>query len=189
MAGFILPQLFTAMCLPPTLTQNAGGTISGAGLIFTGTAGAVWYEARANVAVSSGKWQWETDATNISTTESWISGIKATSGTLGSTAWYNAGYTNGACFGVMDNSVKVYAAASGAFASSIANGSVVTHLLDLDAGTYILKKDGTSLGTMFSGISGEFAPACQMYSSSAITYRFRSLTHPETGYSDLCAVA
>lgn len=168
----------------------SGVTFSGGNLIVTGPA-AAWGECRSTSAgKSAGKWQWEvTCGGSIGAGEQFVCGIKTTTGTETSIHWYSASYvagTYGTVYGVQDNDQKVTNATRSAFTTGLVAGSVITFLLDMDAGTLIVKVNGVNKGTVYSGISGTFEPACSIYSNSTTaTFKFGQLTYPEAGYSNL----
>ena len=121
-----------------------------------------WVQGNSTIGVSSGKWYWEvtwSSGTNI------INGITKSplsASYVGSTSdsWgYSGGflYNNGS---------------SSSYGASLSVGDVIGVALDLDAGTLVFYKNGTSQGQAASGLSGTFFPAISVYGTTSENVNF-----------------
>lgn len=142
---------------------NDGVTLTNANLDFyVGTSDRK--QVNGTIAVSSGQWYWEVDITS----DGALIGIEESSyhprdGNrtglhTGGYAWrLDDGYkygNNGAISALFDNSVN--------------GGDLIGVALDLDVGTLTFYKNGSSVGTAFTGISGSFVPSVGDGSNSRI---------------------
>jgi len=104
------------------------------------------------MAVSSGKWYWEvalvTQATFVQI------GIVSVTATLA--AYLESMST--ALYFISGNKGTGPSGVNVAYGSTVANGDNVGVALDMDAGTLTFYKNGVSMGTAFTGISGTYTP-------------------------------
>ena len=169
--------------------QSANGTLSNGNLDITQTS-AAWAMYRSTMFVSSGKWFWEltignnqystigicTDVYHMaSATNNWVNGSAEMFGYYP----YNGKKYNGG------------SNASYATADTSAAGSVIGVALDMDNGTLAFYKDGTSLGTAYTGLTGKnVSPTHWLYNqSNADSYNFgqRPFAYtPPTDHLSLC---
>jgi hypothetical protein len=136
------------------------------------------------IAVSSGKWYWECTPTD--TTVQQLFGIIAVRNTSlpnypgGSSDSYGYYATNGN---------KYNNSSSSSYGASYGNGDVIGVALDLDAGTLVFYKNGSSQGTAYSSLSGTFAPASGDGATNAWTANFGQRAFAYTapsGFKALC---
>jgi hypothetical protein len=137
-----------------------GGTFANGNLELT-TSSSGYSSTRSTIAVSSGKWYWEVTFSNNNV----VLGIAPSSGARplvpGNTSTSYA-------FDCWDGDKRNNDTTS-TYASSLIVGDVLGVALDLDNGTLTFYKNGTSLGTAFSSISGTFSP-CVADAISAASY-------------------
>ena len=147
--------------LNPLDRQSTNGTLSNGNLDLT-WATATWVIYRATMHVSSGKWYWEVTLGNNQYS---IFGIIPTNYAMStSNNYWIAQVPNAYCFyPYTGNKYDNTSSSSYATADTSASGTVYGMALDLDAGTMTYYKNGVSLGTAFTGISGSFAPAAGLY--------------------------
>jgi hypothetical protein len=150
--------------------------------------GAVWNADRATVGVSSGKWYWEVTVNVVGFT--FAGGVMKTElAILNNTFPGNISYPSGSSFGYYFTGSKYGGGLSNAaYGASYTNGDTIGTALDLDAGTITFYKNGVSQGVAFTGLSGEFAPATGLYSTSNHDVNFgqRPFAYtPPTGYKKL----
>ena len=118
---------------------------------------------RSVVGVSSGKWYWELKSTGSRRP---VTGVMKAASSLGSfpgddaTSWAYYGLSGG----------KYHASAQSNYGATWGSPSdTIGVLLDMDAGTLAFAKNGVSLGTAFSGISGVVYAATGGDTDSAIS--------------------
>jgi hypothetical protein len=117
------------------------------------TAGGAISQCGGTMFVSSGKWGFEYTKTTGSASE--MVGIMAD--TAVQTDYL---HNQSDAFFYYTLNGNAYTAGSGsAFGSALVVSDTLEFLLDLDAGTLDIKKNGTLIGTAFSGLSGAFAAA------------------------------
>ena len=118
--------------------------------------------ARCDTFKSSGKWYWEITINTGNVTDGYVFiGIGTSSATISSYLCSNAygwGYDLGAR--------KCTNATFGAYGAEAGTGSIISVLLDLDAGTLIFWKNGSTQGTAYTGLSGSFAPMVSLYAAN-----------------------
>jgi len=139
------------------------------------------------IAVSSGKWYWETvmtvGAANLACFG--IAGINTTQAYFA-----NSGTDTG--YGYSGTGVKTTNGTAVSYGSTFTVGDVIGAALDLDAGTIAFYKNGVSQGTAYTGISGTFYPAgANGNSSSTKTLVFNFGQRPfaytaPSGFKALC---
>ena len=133
------------------------------------------------IGVSSGKWYWEVTPTSVSANMIGISKDVtplAEWTTTNGLAYYSANgnkYTNGS---------------GSAYGATFTNGDVIGVALDMDAGTLVFYKNGTSQGTAFSGISGTYFASFQNPgANNQVSFNFGQRPFAYTapsGYKALC---
>ena len=137
------------------------GTVTRSNANLTSTDGGTTYglESFGTIAVSSGKWYWETTLTSAG-------GIYANIGVVDLNSPLAAPSTHtGICYrqsnGYKDSGSSVYtgAGAGTSYGATYAAGDVIGTALDLDAGTITFYKNGVSQGVAYTGISGNYTPA------------------------------
>jgi len=142
----------------------------------------VWTnQARSTFFVDSGKWYWEVTL-SPGTGGFWKAGIRDAAAALTATTTTSTGYEYVA-FNGNKNAPGVYSS----YGSALTAGDVLAFALDMDAGTITAYKNNTSLGTMFSGLSGSYSPTVSMY-NSFISFNFgqRPFAYtPPTGFLKL----
>jgi len=138
-------------------------------------------QARSTFFVDSGKWYWEVTL-SPGTGGFWKAGIRDAAAALTATTTTSTGYEYVA-FNGNKNAPGVYSS----YGSALTAGDVLAFALDMDAGTITAYKNNTSLGTMFSGLSGSYSPTVSMY-NSFISFNFgqRPFAYtPPTGFLKL----
>lgn len=152
----------------------------------------LWATTGASIAVSTGKWYWETTHSNlIHTSSETMVGILS-SGALGAHLMGNntfVGNPSGG-YGYYSGDGNKYNNGTGvAYGSALANGDVIGIALDADAGTLTFYKNNVSLGVAYSGLTGPYMPATS--SRSGVVYSNfgqRPFTYtPPTGFKALCS--
>ena len=144
-------------------SQMAGGTatIADGNLKASDSGTSYGVFAQGTIAVSSGKWYWEIDASTVGGTYGTV-GIRLESlqGTDGAGYFYQSS----------GNKVTtIYGGGSASYGSSYTSGDNIGIALDLDAGTLAFYKNGVSQGTAFSSLSGSFS-ACVGDGQNATQY-------------------
>ena len=135
------------------------------------------------IAVSSGKWYWECTPTD--TTAQQLFGIIAASNTAFPTY---PGQTSDSYGYYAFNGNKYTGGTATAYGAAYGNNDVIGVALDLDAGTLVFYKNGTSQGTAYSGLSGTFMPAAGDGATNAWVANFgqRPFAYtPPTGFKAL----
>ena len=138
-------------------------------------------QARSTFFVSSGKWYWEVTL-SPGTGGFWKAGIRDAAAALTATTTTSTGYEYVA-FNGNKNAPGVYSS----YGSALVNGDVLGFALDMDAGTITVYKNNTSLGVMFSGLSGSYSPTVSMYNSFiSLNFGQRPFAYtPPTGFLKL----
>jgi hypothetical protein len=116
-------------------------------------------QARSTFFVSSGKWYWEVTF-SPGTGSFWKAGIRDAAAALTSNNSSSTGYEYYAY-----NGNKQATGVNSSYGSGLTAGDVLGLALDMDAGTITAYKNNTSLGVMFSGLSGSYSPTVSMYNS------------------------
>ena len=116
-------------------------------------------QARSTFFVSSGKWYWEVTY-SPGTGSFWKAGIRDAAAALTSNTTSSTGYEYYAY-----NGNKQATGVNSSYGSALTAGDVLGLALDMDAGTITAYKNNTSLGVMFSGLSGSYSPTVSMYNS------------------------
>lgn len=141
---------------------------------------------RSTLAVSSGKWYWETKATALvgNSSEAGIRLVNSAWSSGNAVGFYPDGYVYMAANGNKQNNNI-----SSAFGSGLITNDILGHALDMDTGTYQIYKNGTLIGTMFSGLSGTYSPAVNAAASETWLLNFGQTSFaytPPTGFKSLC---
>ena len=135
------------------------------------------------IAVSSGKWYWECTPTDTSAQQ--LFGIISASNTAFPTY---PGQTSDSYGYYAFNGNKYTGGTATAYGAAYGNNDVIGVALDLDAGTLVFYKNGTSQGTAYSGLSGTFMPAAGDGATNAWVGNFgqRPFAYtPPTGFKAL----
>lgn len=155
--------------------KGAAITLSGGDLITTQTTSAGL--VRATIGKSSGTAQWEV----IPSTAANNFGVANASASLSQYCG-----ANGNSWGLYGPDGKLYTNGSGGSALLVyGSGDVITMLLDMDAGTLKAKKNGGSVVTLVTGLTGTIYPAwgdATTVDSATTNFGATSLLYPEAGY-------
>ena len=150
------------------------------GNLYWNTNGSINTTFVSTIGVSTGKWYWEYKVGS----QYIMMGVtkNAYMGSLSATSVGGLAYTT-------YNGSKEYNGTSGGGYMSVATNDIVGVALDLDAGTITMYKNGTSYGTMYSGLSGTFFPhiGCpNAWSAGYINFGQRPFAYtPPTGHLKL----
>ena len=171
---------------------GANVTLSNGNLLLTTGSTHTYNTTGSTIAVSSGKWLCEVTVDTLGPYTSFgvsnpasvdvdtYMGIAADSYT-----WFafNTGgtYVNSA----YTSQTAPWGSSSGTFPAA---GDVIGMALDMDAGTLKYYKNGSLIGTAFTGITGTVCFCDGTHKNSVHTYNFgqRPFAHPVTGYKALC---
>jgi hypothetical protein len=150
--------------------KNVGVTLSGGNLIATRNATGAPNNAcvRATVAKSSGKWYWEITLTSLGT-------VGMTVGVMTSASALNnfIGSDSTGWAWQVKAATKYHSGSGVAYGSTCTTGDIIGVALDLDGGTLSYYKNGTLVGTAFTGVSGALFPAQAVYAATdAVTANF-----------------
>ena len=148
-----------------TLDKYSSATIS-EGNLEIGLMTNSWInQARATMFVNSGKWYWE--VYQLGTGGFWKIGIRDNDAALTSNTTSSTGFEYYAA-----NGNKHSSSGAAAYSSETSSqGNVYAFALDMDAGTLTLYVNNVSQGTMFSGLSGYYAPTSSSY-NGILVYNF-----------------
>ena len=108
---------------------------------------------RSTFSVDKGKWYWEIKKTSASSADT-IIGIQEQSEAITS---YIGSSAKG--YGYISTGIKVNNASQVSYGATYTNGDIIGVALDMDNGTLIFYKNGSSQGTAYSSLSGLFSPA------------------------------
>jgi hypothetical protein len=134
------------------LDQGSTVVLSNGNLNVSITSGLV--SSRATFGVASGKWYWEATCTTVSSVASDLIGIGTSAAPVSNYFHISpSGYGYAQSTGDKWNNNS-----SSSYGASWTTGDVIGVALDLDAGTLVFYKNGTSQGTAFSSLSGTFFP-------------------------------
>jgi hypothetical protein len=175
--------------LNPLDRQSTNGTLSNGNLDITQTT-TQWAMYRSTMFVSSGKWYWECTLGNNQYSTVGIC-TDAWSMASSSNAWANEDTSMYGYYIYNGNKYNGGSGVSYASADTSAAGSVIGVALDMDNGTLTFYKDGTSLGTAYTGLTGKnVSPTHWLYNqTNADSYNFgqRSFEHtPPANHLSLC---
>jgi hypothetical protein len=162
--------------------KSASITLSNGNLtaVQGGTNG-VFQSVRSTIGKSSGKWYWEYTAVGNGRMAS------IALSTAGLTATYLGADANG--WGFYGGDGKKYNNATGvAYGTTFTAGDVISVALDMDAGTVIFYKNGVSVGTAFTGLTGTmFAGISNDTNNDGFTANFGATALTYTPPSGYCA--
>jgi hypothetical protein len=134
-----------------TVATNAPTFSNGNLTVSTSSTGAS--PCRSTFSVDKGKWYWEIKKTSASSADT-IIGImeqsEAFNTYIGSTA---KGY------GYISTGIRVNNTSQVSYGATYTSGDIIGVALDMDNGTLIFYKNGSSQGTAYSSLSGLFSPA------------------------------
>lgn len=120
------------------------------------SAGSYSRGAMGTMAVSSGKWYWETSPVGTLSSAFWTGVTLASNSAAGLSTDLCA---QAGALTYRDNATKCASSNSGsAYGASYTLTDVIGHGLDLDAGTLTYFKNGVSQGVAFTGLSGAYVP-------------------------------
>jgi hypothetical protein len=104
-------------------------------------------------AVSSGKWYFEVNMLSFSGSSTAMIGLKD----LSVSGHENDNFTNSSVYAYYSNTGNKYNSGNlGSYGATYTTGDIIGIALDLDAGTLTFYKNGSSQGTAFSSLSGEY---------------------------------
>jgi hypothetical protein len=133
-----------------------------------------WKGYRSTIAPTSGKWYWEVTVNTLSGSNFTNIGVSKAIGAGG--VAINSDFDNTAeTAGYNSTGVKVSSTyGGGSYGASFTAGDVIGVGLDVDAGTLVFYKNGTSQGTAYSNLTANAAwtPAMSMYGNVAISVNF-----------------
>ena len=171
--------------LNPLRRSNDGPTYANGNLQVNGAGGNAHYVGRASIGVSSGKWYWEaTINSSITSTYYPSPGILSMDENVPNQLGDG---TSGHAY--MANGQKYTNATLSSYGASFTQNDIIGFALDMGAGTLVAYKNGTSQGTMVTGLTGSWAPSWNHYQSTSLIYNFgqRPFVYtPPTGHLSLC---
>lgn len=136
---------------------------------------------------SSGKWYWEMTPTTLPSTASrggvgimnvasLNDAFQAAAGSAGAYSYHANGFI----------SASPSDTGYGAYGASYTTGDVIGVALNMDAGTLTFYKNGTSQGTAYSGLSGEYYPAVGFWITVNANFGQRPFSYtPPSGFKAL----
>jgi hypothetical protein len=152
-------------CTGNPLDVGSGITFSNGNLDYTGVTAD--QTARSTVGVATGKWYWE--VTPTSATSRLAIGI-VDAATSGNSAYVGQTATSYSYYSLNGN--KYNNATNASYGAAFDLNDVIGVALDMDAGTLVFYKNGTSQGTAYTGITGTKIPAVSNGVSSTQTCAF-----------------
>lgn len=161
----------TAISLPLTTVSptahHANITVTGNNLASNGLA-TTWKGALASVAFGRGRWYWEVTVSAIGDGYA-MCGVAGTAGAVGSINWHKT-----AGFMINTTGLKYTAGGTGvAYMSACTTGTVIGLLLDTEANTITIYRNGVNMGVMFSGLSlDSYYPAFDIYNTCTLSVNF-----------------
>jgi hypothetical protein len=145
--------------LSPLLLSDAGGTTSGTlsngNLDYVNARNTYFGTCLSTIGVSSGKWYFEGTASGSSAWEIGIYKINPLDSRYNSDD-ESIGYSASG-YGYRNNGNKQNNLSSSSYGATYTAADVIGVALDLDAGTLVFYKNGTSQGTAYSSLSGTYA--------------------------------
>ena len=174
-------------CTLNPLDDRDGATYSNGNLQVDGAGGNAHYVGRASLGVSSGKFYWEaTINSSINSTYYPSPGIASMDENVPNQLGDGAG---GHAY--MANGQKYTSSSLSSYGASFTQGDIIGFALDMDAGTLTAYKNGTSQGTMVTGLTGTWAPSWSHYQSTSLIYNFGqrpfAISSVPTGHKSLCS--
>ena len=132
--------------------DTSSGTLTNGNLdLATGTAS--YGGTRGTISVTSGKWYWEVTPTAMTTSGKLVA-IGICASTVALPSYAGAGSLN---YTYMNDGQKRVPGSDTNYGATFTVNDVIGVALDLDAGTLVFYKNGSSQGTAFSSLSGSFA--------------------------------
>ena len=169
-----------------TLDDRDSPTYTNGNLQVDGAGGSLHYVGRASIGVSSGKWYWEaTINSSITSTYYPSPGISSMDESVPNQLGDG---TSGHAY--MADGQKYTNATLSSYGASFTQNDIIGFALDMDAGTLVAYKNGTSQGTMVTGLTGTWAPSWNQYQSTSLIYNFgqRPFDYtPPTDHVSLCS--
>jgi hypothetical protein len=162
------------------------GTLTNGNLDFVANASSTSKSIFATLGVSSGKWYWEMTVTT--TGNSYYPGLGIETNTAASPDVQSGDTASGYMYlasGQKYNNGTLVSVAGGSFS----NGDVIGVALDMDGGTIAVYKNNTSIGQLYSGITGTARPVVVGSGSTAGTMNFGQRPFAYTapsGFKALC---
>ena len=154
-----------------------------------------WKTTTGTYYLSSGKWYWEvTTATQNTSAANIAYGIRTISSTSSFTNELGYNDSNYAYFASGGKRVGNTASIA-SYGASYTTGDVIGVALDMDAGTLTMYKNGSSQGTLTTGLTGSWTPAFGVYtggtqvgtSSFSVNFGQRSWAYAApAGFKALC---
>lgn len=144
--------------------KNANIALSGSDLIASNTTSATISPFRSTIGKSSGKPYFEITVTGAVTNQ-WL-GVATASASIADGNYIGSDVYG---FGFRKNGFCYTNGTAGAFLAAYIANSVLGFALDIPNGTLVITKDGTSLGTAFTGMSGTFYIAGSFAINGSVT--------------------
>ena len=138
--------------------------------------------ATGTIAISSGKWYWE--STILGGSSIWAAGIVKTSV---ATPNYSS-LTTDSSYAWNDTGTKYNGQTGSSYGASYTTNDVIGIAVDLDAGTIVFYKNGSSQGTAFTGVSGTFLPMVLCNSGASVATNFGQRPFAYTAPSEFKAL-
>ena len=167
-------------CTWNPLSKNSNITTSNGNLEAVNSS-AAWYNAKATIGNSSGKWYWECVLT---------SGIYAHFGIATGAADVSGYQITGVWSYGNDGSKVVNGTITAGWGATFTTNDVIGVAFDADAGTLTVYKNNVSQGTLATGLtSGPYFPFASIYQSTAtINFGQRPFAYtPPAGFLSLCS--
>ena len=177
-------------CVLNPLDKRDSPTYSNGNLQITGS-GAAHCVGRSTFAVASGKWYWEVLINSaIDSTYYPSPGICSMDTSIPNQLGDG---TSGHAY--MANGQKYTSSSLSSYGAAFTQSDIIGFALDMDAGTLVAYQNGTSQGTMATGLTGSWSPSWNQYNSTSLVYNFgqRPFQYPPGGtggpssdYKSLC---
>lgn len=146
----------------PLDRSSVGGTTADGNLSYTNSSAGSQAIVRATIAVTSGKWYWETTMQAFGGSNP-DTGIVASSQNMNSADQFVGNLALG--YSYAGNGQKRNNNTGTAYGSTYTTGDIIGVALDMDAGTLTFYKNGVSQGQAFSGLAVAYAPAVSCYNN------------------------
>jgi hypothetical protein len=137
---------------------------------------------KGTIAVSSGKWYWEVTCVSGASYQFGIGYVTASN----TTTYAGASADTWGVYSANGNKYNNFSSSS--YMATFTANDVIGVALDLDAGSLVFYKNGTSQGTAFSSLSGTFVPVIgnDVSNTTAINFGQRPFAYtPPTGFKAL----
>ena len=161
-----------------------GGTLSQGNLAFNSTVD--WYNILATIGVSTGKWYWESKITASSGNNHILLGIANINYYVYSSTYPIGTDSASNSVGYSSFGTGIYIGnVNTAYGSTYTTGDIIGTALNMTNGTLTFYKNGLSLGTATTGLSGTYCPAVSLGTNSeGISTNFGSPSYSSNGYQD-----